>query len=119
MKDTFGGSTITQQLIKNVTQNDDVTVQRKLLEIFQALELEKNYDKDEIMEWYLNVIYLGQSCYGVQTAAQTYFNKDVSELSLAECGLHHRHHQQPLRLRPLCLPGQQQGAPGAHPLGDV
>ena len=85
MKDTFGGSTITQQLIKNVTQNDDVTVQRKLLEIFQALELEKNYDKDEIMEWYLNVIYLGQSCYGVQTAAQTYFNKDVSELSLAEC----------------------------------
>lgn len=85
MKNDFGGSTLTQQLIKNVTEEDDVTVQRKLLEIFRALELEKNYDKDEIMEWYLNIIYLGQSAYGVQAASQVYFNKDVSDLSLAEC----------------------------------
>ncbi len=85
MKNTFGGSTITQQLIKNLTQQDDITVQRKLLEIFQAIEFEKDHDKKEIIEWYLNAVYFGEGCYGVQTAAQTYFGKDVSELSLAEC----------------------------------
>ena len=81
---TFGGSTITQQLIKNLTDQDDVTVQRKMLEIFQALQFEKNYSKQDILEWYLNVVYFGEGCYGVQTAAQTYFGKDVTELSLAE-----------------------------------
>ena len=81
---TFGGSTITQQLIKNLTQQDDITVQRKLLEIFQALDLEKNYDKDEILEYYLNAVYFGEGCYGVQTAAQTYFGKDAKDLSVAE-----------------------------------
>lgn len=81
---TFGGSTITQQLIKNLTQQDDITVQRKLLEIFQALDLEKNYDKDEILEYYLNAVYFGEGCYGVQTAAQTYFGKDAKNLSVAE-----------------------------------
>ncbi len=85
MKDDFGGSTLTQQLIKNLTKEDDVTVQRKLREIFQALEFERVYDKQEIMEWYLNVIFLGQNCYGVGTAANMYFDKDVSELSIAEC----------------------------------
>ena len=81
---TFGGSTITQQLIKNLTQQDDITVQRKLLEIFQALDFEKKYDKDEILEWYLNAVYFGEGCYGVQTAAQTYFGKDAKDLSVAE-----------------------------------
>ena len=81
---TFGGSTITQQLIKNLTQQDDITVQRKLLEIFQALDLEKNYDKDEILEYYLNAVFFGEGCYGVQTAAQTYFGKDAKDLSVAE-----------------------------------
>ena len=81
---TFGGSTITQQLIKNLTQQDDITVQRKLLEIFQALELEKNYDKEEILEYYLNAVYFGEGCYGVQTAAQTYFGKDAKDLDVAE-----------------------------------
>lgn len=81
---TFGGSTITQQLIKNLTQQDDITVQRKLLEIFQALDLEKNYDKDEILEYYLNAVYFGEGCYGVQTAAQTYFGKDAKDLTVAE-----------------------------------
>ena len=85
MQDTYGGSTITQQLIKNLTGNDEVTVQRKLSEIFSAMELEKKYDKQEIMEWYLNAVYFGEGCYGVQTAAKTYFNKDVKDLSLAEC----------------------------------
>lgn len=85
MKDTFGGSTITQQLIKNLTDEKDVTVQRKVLEIFRAVEMEKNYSKDTIMEWYLNYIYLGEGCYGVYSASHAYFDKPVSELSLAEC----------------------------------
>ena len=84
MDGSYGGSTITQQLIKNLTGEDEVTIQRKLTEIFSALELEKRYDKDEIILWYLNAVYFGESCYGVQTAAQTYFGKDVSQLSLAE-----------------------------------
>jgi penicillin-binding protein 1A len=73
MKNTFGGSTITQQLIKNVTKDDETTVQRKILEIFRALEIERNYSKEEIMEWYLNYIYLGEGCYGVYSASYTYF----------------------------------------------
>jgi len=85
MRNTFGGSTLTQQLVKNITEYDDVTVKRKILEIFTALELEKNYSKEEILTYYLNEIYLGQGCYGVQSASQMYFGKDVSELSLAEC----------------------------------
>ena len=83
--DTYGASTITQQLIKNLTQEDEVTVRRKLVEIFRALEFEKNYTKEEILEWYLNIIPLGQRCYGVQSAAMTYFGKDVEDLTLAEC----------------------------------
>ena len=85
MRDTYGGSTITQQLIKNMTQNDEVTVKRKILEIFRALEFERNYSKEEILEMYLNHIFLGESCYGVGTASLTYFGKPVSQLSLAEC----------------------------------
>ena len=85
MRNDFGGSTITQQLIKNLTKQDDVTVQRKLLEILQALELEKKYDKQDIMQWYLNVVYYGEGSYGVQAAAQTYFGKDIQNLDLAEC----------------------------------
>lgn len=82
---SFGASTITQQLIKNLSKEDSVTVNRKVQEIFRALAVEKRYTKEEIMEWYLNTIYLGQGCYGVQSAAQVYFGKDVSELSTAEC----------------------------------
>ena len=85
METSYGGSTITQQLIKNLTGEDEVTIQRKLTEIFGALELEKKYDKQEIMEWYLNAVYFGEGCWGVQTAAQTYFGKDVADLTLAEC----------------------------------
>lgn len=80
-----GGSTITQQLIKNMTTDDEVTVKRKITEIFRALELEKNYSKDNILESYLNYIFLGQRCNGVYTAAYRYFGKHVSELTLAEC----------------------------------
>ena len=85
MQTSYGGSTITQQLIKNLTGENEITIQRKLTEIFGALELEKKYDKREIMEWYLNAVYFGEGCWGVQTAAQTYFGKDVKDLSMAEC----------------------------------
>ncbi len=83
--DPYGASTITQQLIKNLTGEDEVTVRRKLVEIVRALELEKNYSKDEILELYFNTIYLGEGCYGVQSASRVYFGKDVQNLTLAEC----------------------------------
>ncbi len=80
-----GGSTITQQLIKNITQRDEVTVKRKVIEIFKALEFDKTYGKDTTMEWYLNYIYLGSRCRGVGSASYKYFGKPVQELTLAEC----------------------------------
>ena len=87
---SVGGSSITQQLIKNIlltedASADDVTVQRKVMEIFRAVQLEKRYNKETIMEMYLNVIYLGQNCQGVRSAAATYFGKEVEKLTLAEC----------------------------------
>ena len=81
----YGASTITQQLIKNLTHDDDVTVRRKLVEIFRAIDFEDKYSKDDILEWYLNIIPLGERCYGVQAASKVYFGKDVEDLSLAEC----------------------------------
>ncbi|MDL2288812.1 PBP1A family penicillin-binding protein, partial [Oscillospiraceae bacterium OttesenSCG-928-F05] len=84
MRDNFGGSTLTQQLIKNLTDQDDVTVRRKITEIFRALEFERNYEKADILEWYLNLVYFGQGAHGVQSAARIYFDKDVSDLTLAE-----------------------------------
>lgn len=79
-----GGSTITQQLIKNITGNDETTVKRKVTEIYRALQLEKQYDKDQILNTYLNTVYFGESCYGAQTASRMYFGKDAQDLTLAE-----------------------------------
>ena len=79
-----GGSTITQQLIKNVTGDDAVRVDRKVQEIFRAINLEKNYSKEQILEAYLNTVYYANNSYGVQAAANTYFGKDVSDLTVAE-----------------------------------
>ena len=83
--DQFGGSTITQQLVKNLTEEKSVTVQRKVMEIFRAQMFERKYDKDLIMEYYLNEIYLGKGCYGVKSAAAEYFGKELQNLSVAEC----------------------------------
>lgn len=80
-----GGSTITQQLIKNLTDDNKVTYVRKFNEILRALNLERNYSKEEIIEAYLNTIYLSNGCYGVKTAAEVYFGKDVADLNIAEC----------------------------------
>ena len=84
-KDIQGGSTITQQLIKNLTTYDDTTVKRKVVEIFTALDFTKRYDKETTLEWYLNYIYLGRNCDGVYTASYKYFGKHLSELTVAEC----------------------------------
>ncbi len=81
----FGASTITQQLIKNVTGEDEVSIERKIREIKWALELEREYSKQEILELYLNVINLSDNCYGVGSASRRFFSKDVSELTLIEC----------------------------------
>ena len=80
----FGGSTLTQQLIKNVTGDDDKSSVRKIREIVRALLIEKQLNKTEILEAYLNTIALGNGINGVQVAANYYFNKDVSELTLVE-----------------------------------
>ncbi len=80
-----GGSTITQQFIKNWTGENSVTVQRKVLEIFRAIEFEKRYDKEVVLEWYLNTIYMGQRRYGVKLAAEIYFGKELEQLTIAEC----------------------------------
>ncbi len=82
---SHGGSTITQQLIKNITGDNKRSPIRKVQEIVRALNLEKKMSKDEIIEMYMNTIYLGQGCHGVQTASNVYYSKDVSKLSLAEC----------------------------------
>lgn len=99
-----GGSTITQQLIKNLTDENDVTFIRKFNEILSALNLEKHYSKDEIMEAYLNTLYLSHGCYGVKTAAETYFGKEVKDLNIAECACLASITQSPTRYDPLINP---------------
>jgi penicillin-binding protein 1A len=81
---THGGSTITQQVVKNLTNETERTIQRKLQEQWRAIELERHLEKDQILEIYVNVIYLGNNAYGVQSASKLYFNKDVANLTLAE-----------------------------------
>lgn len=83
--DIEGGSTVTQQLIKNLTKKDQITIPRKLQEQWQAMELEKVLTKEEILTYYLNNVPMGGNFYGIETAAKGYFGKDVRELSLAEC----------------------------------
>ncbi|HJR26754.1 MAG TPA: PBP1A family penicillin-binding protein [Acidimicrobiales bacterium] len=83
-----GGSTITQQYVKKVLLDDDSrTVERKLREASLALQLERHYSKDRILELYLNAVYFGNGAYGVAAAAQQYFGKQVGDLTLAESAL--------------------------------
>ena len=99
-----GGSTITQQLIKNLTNNNEVTFVRKFREILTALNLEQNYEKEPIIEAYLNTLYLGSGCYGVKTASEKYFGKDISELNAAECAVIASITQKPTAYNPLINP---------------
>lgn len=99
-----GGSTLTQQLIKNLTGRNQITIHRKFREILCALNLENNYSKDVILEAYLNTIPLGSGCYGVRTAADTYFGKDVSQLDVAESACLASITQAPTYYNPLLHP---------------
>lgn len=81
---TQGGSTITQQLARNVFLSHKVTMGRKIKEMFIAKEIEKKFSKDKILEFYINNIYFGNGYYGIEAAARGYFSKSVTELSLGE-----------------------------------
>lgn len=103
----FGGSTITQQLIKVTTGNDDTTIERKITEIMRAITLERNLGdtaKEEIMQAYLNVLPLSGNVVGVGAAANTYFGKDVTELTLAECAAIAGITQNPSKFNPYTHP---------------
>ncbi len=82
-----GGSTLTQQLIKNSLLSTERTYKRKIQEAYLAMQLEQEYDKDKILEAYLNTVSFGGSNYGVKAAALDYFGKDLSQLSLRECAM--------------------------------
>jgi len=86
-KATYGGSTISQQLIRSTFLTLEKSVKRKIREIILTLELERRWSKDQILEWYLNQIPLGINIYGVEAAAKTYFNKPAKELTLAESAI--------------------------------
>ncbi|MBQ9915262.1 MAG: transglycosylase domain-containing protein, partial [Clostridia bacterium] len=99
--DSYGGSTITQQLIKNITGDNKRGPIRKVREMFRAINLEQKMSKDDIIELYMNTIYLGQGVHGVQAASNVYFSKDVSQLTLAECASIAGITQYPSRYDPL------------------
>lgn len=100
----YGGSTITQQLIKNLTGEDDVSLTRKVKEIFRAINLEKKYSKQEILTAYLNVVNFGSGCNGVEAAANNYFNKSIKDCDLAECAAIAGITQNPTAYNPLLHP---------------
>lgn len=83
----YGGSTITQQLIKNITMEKDKTVTRKIKEMMRAVALEKRLTKDEILTMYLNYVYFGNQCYGIEAASKVYFSKNASELTLPQAAM--------------------------------
>lgn len=82
-----GGSTITQQTAKNLFLSNERTLTRKIKELFYAIQLERRYSKDEILNMYCNTIYFGQGAYGVEVAARTFFGKNARDLTLAEAAL--------------------------------
>ena len=100
----FGASTITQQLIKNVTHEDEVRVDRKVKEIFRAVNLEQHYSKEQIMEAYLNTISLGNNTNGVEAAANLYFGKKAKDLTMAESAAIIGITQNPSKWNPFVFP---------------
>lgn len=102
--DSYGGSTLTQQLIKNLTEESEVSLTRKIKEIFRALYFEKKYSKDEILEAYLNIVNFGSGCRGVQAASNLYFGTDIKDCSIAECASIAGITQNPSAYTPLIYP---------------
>lgn len=84
---SYGGSTITQQVIKNLTQERDKTVTRKVKEMMRAIAFEKRFTKEEILATYLNISYFGNQCYGIESAAKMYFSKPAIELTIPEAAM--------------------------------
>lgn len=82
-----GASTISQQLIKNTHLSNEKTFERKMKELILTKKLEKNFSKDEILEFYLNIIYFGNNCYGIESASNFYFDKEAKDLDLSESAL--------------------------------
>lgn len=107
-KGSYGGSTLTQQLIKNLTEENEVSITRKVKEIFRAINFEKDYSKDEILEAYLNIVNFGNGCRGVQAAATTYFNKPIKDCSIAQCAAIAGITQNPTAFNPLVHPENNQ-----------
>lgn len=101
---SYGGSTITQQLVKNITLDRERTSSRKIREILRALVLETKLSKEQILELYMNTIYLSQGTNGVEAAANVYFSKSVSELTLAECACIAGITQYPTKYDPITQP---------------
>lgn len=101
---SFGGSTITQQWVKNVTGDKKATPARKIREIIRAIKVEDELSKQEILELYLNTIYLGEGCYGIQAASHVYFDKPASELNLPESACIAGITQNPAEYDPLINP---------------
>ena len=102
--DNYGGSTLTQQLIKNITDDNEVSLKRKLREIFKAINIEKEYSKDDIIEAYLNVVNFGNNAQGVETAAELYFDKSIDQCSICECAAIAGITQNPAKWNPLVYP---------------
>ncbi|MDU7339125.1 MAG: transglycosylase domain-containing protein [Clostridium sp.] len=101
---SYGGSTITQQLVKNITGDNEVSLTRKVKEIFRAVNLDSRYSKEQILEAYLNVVNYGSGCQGVQAAANLYFDKEISQATLAECASIAAITQNPYKYNPLNFP---------------
>jgi penicillin-binding protein 1A len=99
-----GGSTITQQLARNLFLNRERSITRKIKELLLALQIEKYYTKQEILELYCNQVYFGNSAYGVEAAARTYFGKHVNELTLPECAMLAALPQAPSQFNPYNFP---------------
>lgn len=101
---SYGGSTITQQVIKNITNEKDKTVIRKVKEMMRAVAFEKRFTKEEILSTYLNIIYFGNQCYGIEAAAKMYFSKNAIDLTLPEAAMIVGITQAPTRFDPFKNP---------------
>lgn len=103
---SYGGSTITQQVIKNITNEKDRTVTRKVKEMMRAVAFEKRFTKDEILTMYLNIVYFGNNCYGIEAASKMYFSKNAIDLDLEEAAMIVGITQAPSRFDPFRNPDE-------------
>ena len=106
---TRGGSTITQQVVKNAFVGTEVSIQRKITEAFVSAEVERRFPKERILEFYMNSVYFGAGAYGVKTASEEFFNKPMDQLDDLRGGHPRRHGPEPVSLQPSQPPGADTG----------